>query len=386
MPTLLRPSKAGTWGSEAGCTGSINMQMMFPQTSNPAAAEGVGSHEVAVDLFKYMVTCGNDKCTAHRNATVGTILENKAICSDEMWDCAFIYAQDVASIMRKTHVFGGPNLAVEQHLKIPQVHSECAGTPDCWLYDSRERVLYIWDYKFGRVRVDAFKNWQIMCYLAGVIPLLGVGPADAIDVHIRLVQPRVPRSGGAVDEWVTTSTGLQKYFSTLKKNAIDALSPDALCHSGNHCRYCNARHACQAAKHSAMEGITYASSPMPENITPEGLGTELLILERAHEAIEYRETGVRQQIEALIRRGERVAGYALEPGTGSLKWAHDHTSILELGTQFGHDLQKHDCAMTPRQAIKAGMPEAIVQMYSERIHGKTKLKRDDESQIRKFFK
>lgn len=87
----------------------------------------------------------------------------------------------------------------------------------------------------------------------------------------------------------------------------------------------------------------------------------------------------------MIRRGDRVPFFALESAPGRLAWGVPVGEVLKMGELLGYDLKKPDVPLTPRQAIVAGIDEALVEVYCERQRGALKLTAVDEKQARKVF-
>ena len=123
------------------------------------------------------------------------------------------------------------------------VHSLNEGTVDCFLFDRTGGDLYLWDYKFGYLVVEAFENWQVINYTAGIVELFNIdGIEDQnITVHLRIVQPCAHHVDGPIRTWSVKLSDLRAYFNVLKSNAAIAMSNDSVIRSGSHCVYCTAR-------------------------------------------------------------------------------------------------------------------------------------------------
>ena len=191
--SIIACSAAGIWGKPEGCTGYVGMAQQVPDIGDDLdALEGEASHETGSELVHYAARGVNSTTAAEY---VGEEASNGVLWTEEMFDCAKIYADDVAQVMRSIVVFGGPNFGNEERVYCPKVHEKSFGTTAQFLYDDRSDggTLYVWDYKFGHEVVEPFENWQLMNYVSGIIEdrcnITNWDPS-LIKVHLRIVQPR----------------------------------------------------------------------------------------------------------------------------------------------------------------------------------------------------
>lgn len=187
MPhSIIVPSSAGIWGPPDGCRGWPLMNQLFPELEDRVeSAEGTASHDVGESLIGFAARGLTPKAEEY----VGGQAKNGVVIDQDMYDGARLYADDVRAVMSRSSCFVP---VVEQRVHAPRIHSEAWGTPDCWLFDERNGVLYLWDYKFGHLIVEAFENWQLLVYLCGILDQLDIdGYQDQrIRVEFRIVQPR----------------------------------------------------------------------------------------------------------------------------------------------------------------------------------------------------
>ncbi len=363
------------------------MSQQYPETEDgEEARNGEASHEIGAYLI-------NDHCTGPtvRSADkfVGKQAANGVIFTDEMYEVAKEYADNVGDVMRKISVFGGPGYGVEKRLIMPQIHDKSFGTTDAFLFNTVSADLYVWDYKFGYEIVEAFENWQSINYVNGIIKLLPTiknWDPTAVKVHIRIAQPRAYHRDGPIREWVVTLAELQPYFDTLSANAHIALSDQATIHPGKHCKHCTARHACPASLQYGLSLYELAMSPTPIELSPEALGVQLAIIRKAVKQLEYLQTGFEEQATAVIKRGGLVPNFIVEMGTGRLAWNKPKAEIIKLGQLLGVDLKKDDEPITPTQAKKLGIDDAVINAYSDKPKTGLKLVEDDCSKARRTFK
>lgn len=360
----VKPSAAGQW---IKCPGSIIMRERFPETGrSESAEEGTAAHWVASEMLQ------------GRISEVGQTAPNGWQIDQDMVDGAKIYCQSIMS-------FEGLR-TIEQPLNCPSVHESCFGTPDCWVWNPNTRELHIFDYKYGFGIVEPRENWQLLCYASGAIAKLGypVGQIDQhVTVHLHIVQPRAYHVlGPHRSRWISGGA-LRGYTNKLEQAARLALSDNPQVCSGEHCRYCSARHACPAAQKDALAWIDYAS---PQELPPEALAVELQILRRAATAIQNRLTGLEGQAIGLIQSGQYLPGWSLENGKGRQVWKSPHAEIIAMGQMFGIDLAKPPEAITPVQAKKAGFDPEMIRQFSETPISGLKLVPTDKSIASEVFR
>ncbi len=370
--SILAPSNAGTWGSPNGCTGSVFMTQVFPDVDGPEAIEGREVHDL---VARALILLQSDP----RN------LEGFK-CSDEQYEAAAMVCEDVMNT-RDSQENGF--FAVESKTAAPRIHAESYGTIDSYLLTwsgSKNRELWIWDFKYGYGIVEVFENWQLINYAAAIFDEHGIDGFDDqnLTVHFRIIQPRAFHQAGPIREWTISGSDLRAYFNVLKTNAEKAVSDDATTHSGPHCRYCSARHACRTALDSGMQLYELAHKSTPQELTPEALGVQFGIVKRAREQLEYLETGLEQEMVGRIRAGVRVPGFHMETGRGRERWARPVSEVRALGDLMGVSLGK-DEVVTPFQARKLDIDNSIIDDYVETPTKGVKLVRDDMSSARMVF-
>ncbi len=134
-----------------------------------------------------------------------------------------------------------------------------------------------------------------------------------------------------------------------------------------------------------MAAVAYTNTMDRVNLPPHAVAVELRILDAAAELIEARRTGLQQQAMSLIKSGKPVPGFEIEHPTGNLKWDKPVGEVLAMAELAGITIQKPMNAITPTQAIKAGIPAAIVDVYASRPPGKAKLSPVSMTHTRKIF-
>lgn len=309
---------------------------------------------------------------------VGTSAPNGILITDEMLDGAELYVDTVRSM-----VPDGVKLYVEDKLMMSNViHDANWGTPDTFAI--APSVVWLFDYKYGHRYVEEFENWQCIDYVAGIYQALQGKVPDSTVVHITIVQPRVFNRGKPVRTWTTTIGALKPYWAKLAAAAPMAMCDDAPCVPGDWCEFCNGRHACEALQRTALAATDQAFSSIPLVLPPLAAARELRSMQRAATMLEARITGLQQQLLDLCRAGVNVPHYSIERAQGRQRWIRSVPEVIALGQMFGLKLDKPS-TITPKQAIKAGVPAGVVAQMSDEPLGEWRLVEATTDKARKIF-
>lgn len=375
--SVLSPSSGHIWGAEKGCTAHVKMVQMYPEPEdNTAAAEGVASHEVGEQRIRAGVGW------SHNPIIEGDIAPNGVVITDEMIENAEIYSTDVLKTYNEMQDKTLVKIGVEDKGFITNIHPECFGTKDCWMYDTVAHVLYIWDYKYGHRFVEVFENIQGILYAAGLIEQLKL--SDDCKIVFRIIQPRSYSSEGPIREWSVTVDQLMPHFERLKEKAIEALSDGMTMTTGKHCRDCYPRFACEPALIAGMGLYEVAAKPITHKLSEGAMGLQLNIINRAMKQLKSLKEAFEGQIEATIKQGKGVPGWTLKSTVGREEWIKPIEEVLSLEDLFGLEIKK-PTAITPNQARKKGLPEDILKQYAGRNKKGTKLVEDNGLKARKAF-
>lgn len=282
---------------------------------------------------------------------------------------------------------------VERTLPAPDIHPECGGTSDTYGWGFEAWTLHVIDYKYGHGFVDAFENWQALCYVsAAVSEALAAGtitPDDEgrIIVVITIVQPRNYHPSGPVRTWRVPLIELRSYFNILRHSAAVALSDKATTQVGDYCLYCPANYACTTLHASAQRVVDLSGVPLPFDMTPAQLSHLLRIYEQAKDALDAAIDGLAEQGLSMLRAGKALPFHASEYGEAREKWNDDDAvaQVIALGKLLGKNLEKPIEAVTPNQARGMGLDPELIKGFSHRPPGKLKLVPFDNKQTRKIF-
>lgn len=365
----LAPSRAGRWGP-GRCQGSAAMEARYPEDEeSEAAREGTAAHHYATEALQ------------GRLLAVGSVAPNGFPINREMIESAEQFLTDI----RDTLASATPGLTprIEERVDAQKtIHPDCWGTPDVYILDFPRRSLHIWDYKYGHRYVDAFKNWQMLVYACAILESEGVEDWRGWRITLTIAQPRNYAPEGTLREWYLSGDSLYDYAKRLAEAARLAAYPDAPLQTGEHCRDCNAAHACPALQNVAMLAVDLSYRQTPIDMPAAAVGIELRILAMAAERLKARKDALEEHAIGLIRKGQAVPHWTMGRTQTHRKWKEPDADIIAMGHVFGANLAK---AMTPAQAIKAGIDATVIEQYSERPPGSLKLVSVDDDAAEKAF-
>ena len=373
--SILPPSSAAR---RVACPGSRLLEMKYPDTEqSQAAREGEAAHWVASEMLKNTIMMV-DHLFSYSNPA-----PNGERVTFEMIEGAQLYVdtlRDAVGMDITTDIFH-----IEERIDMPSIHPDAWGTPDCWVVNRGH--LHILDYKYGFGFVEVFENWQLIAYAAGVLEKLKInGIADqSFPVTFYIVQPRSFHRDGQVRTWSFMASDLRPYFNRLRDAEHASMAVNALCRPNPECTFCRGRHACEALQRSSLSAVDVSTVNTPFDLNAQQTGGELRYLKRAADLLDARITGLSEQALSMIKRGERVPGFKAEASAGREIWKKSAEEIITLGAMMNVTLAKPLDVITPKQAVKAGMPEEIVKTYSDTPRGAIKLIAEDESASRKVF-
>lgn len=370
----LAPSSAFRRGR---CPGSRALEARVPQAETPEAAEGHAAHE----LSAHLVLTGE-------LLPVGYLCSNGVPVDQEMMDGAQMYAEDIFG--RIGEGFNRDWLIVEQRVTMANlIHPECNGTPDARYVDRARKRIRVWDYKYGHGYVEAHENPQGIEYLAGAIETdLGGWPEDDQEwtFEFTIVQPREYGRLGPIRRWCGKLTDLRahfNYWSGREAAAMDHLAPTIA--GPVQCKNCSAITTCEANQRYVSQLADYVAGNTPFDPPPSVVGAELTMLKRIEQMLSARIAGLEAVAGAQIGTGLSVPGWHFERGQSRLKWSKPAAEVIAaMQLMYGKDVSKPDC-ITPTQAIKLGIDEAVISQYSERPPGALRLAPINYTELKKAF-
>ena len=347
---LLAPSSAAVWSV---CPGSVQMKQMMPAEAqdNAAAMEGAAAHWVAEQILRDAVE-NEGVSAASFDHLLGNTDPAGTIITKEMIEGAQLYVDYIHGLDIPFTEYW-----IEDHVEIPDIHAECAGTPD--FYGLTADVLHIVDYKFGHGNVEVFENKQLLCYYSGILSFLCPSDQD-IKVVFHIVQPRSYSGDGPIKTWEASATALRPLVNELSTAAHAAMGATPLTVSGNQCRYCPARHSCESSRQAAASAIEYQNEAVPAPLTDDALAYELPVLLNAIKALQYRADALNDEAVARMGAGTPLFGLTMKQTYGHRSWTTDFDTIQNMGKMLNKDvdLAKAPALVSPAEAEKRLMKAA----------------------------
>lgn len=371
--SILPPSSAARRNQ---CTASTMLEARYPQPESPEAVEGTTAHWAVAESL------------AGRLVDVGDLAPTGQYLTAEMIEASDLMFDDVS---RELALYGlKPEQGViEQAVRIPRVHAQSWGTPDyrIWLQAPPRRPrLLLYDFKFGHRFVEVFENDQCIEYVAGVLEELPHGLTDMeVDVTVKIVQPRAYHKDGSIRAWHFKGSDIRALVNIASYSAHEALSDTAVTRVGPECRDCQARHACPTLQAAAMTACDVAGAAQPFDLPVAAMALEYRVLQHYRDLLRARSTGLEEQLLALGRTGQAIPGLRIEHGAGRERWTLPDAQVIAAAAMLGVDIAKAPEVMTPKQAVKAGLPSAMLAGLVNTPRGEAKLVTDDGSMARRIF-
>lgn len=370
--SILPPSSAAR---RIQCTASTTMEAKYPEAEeSPDAAAGTASHWAGFEMLQ------------GRSVSVGDKAPNGVFLDEEMIEGADLYVEDIARALAPHGMNPRVHGVAEQRVLIPRVHPQSWGTPDyrAWLPGAH---LVVWDYKFGHRFVDVYENAQLVEYVAGLLvtcPIPNLVDSQ-IKVTVRIVQPRSFHRDGPIRSWTFRADEIRAHINIASNSAHEALGANAKARVGAECRDCKARHACPTLQRAAMTACDVAGAAQPFDLPVEAMALEYRTLRRYGDLLSARANGLEQQLLALGKAGKSTPGLRIEHGAGRERWTVTDEQVIQIGNALGVNVAKVPEAMTPKQAVKAGLPPAVLPGLTNSPRGEAKLVLDDGTLARKVF-
>ena len=381
----LRPSNLDMI---VACPGSVALTATLPEEETLEQQEGTAAHYVCERiLHSYMDPAASVLIS---DDIVGQMAPNGILITEEMWDAATIYTNDILEECNRHGLLRA--LVIEQKVATPDIYPEMAGTPDCWAWDATHGCLYLWDYKYGHRRVEVFENYQMVAYMTGVLRSLGlVNPLAESDIRIvcRIVQPRCYDGGPLISEWKVKPQDLRPLVNTAAHACAVAASPGAPCAPSRHCGDCIGAAYCRALQANVASIADHAGDPVPVEISNSALAYELAVVKDAAKRLAARIDALEVDAQHRISTGGTVPGWALEQGYGRNAWTHDEREVVALGQLMGVDLLDKPKLLSPSKAVdtlkKNKVDPSVISSYYAKPRTSLKLVQDDGSKARQLF-
>jgi hypothetical protein len=365
---ILAPSSAWIWGN---CPGVIERLKGYVEVETKEAREGTAGHWVWDEVLRSYQSSGD---ILSAQSLLGSLAPNGVRIDQEMIDGAKIYLD---LVLKVRHRYGAlQSMLIEHRVSCTEIHQECWGTLDTAIVSGDKAVLF--DYKYGRYSVQAFNNYQLVCYAVGLMALY----PQIKTIDFVIVQPRDFTGAGSIKTWSNvTREDMGFIISKLRTSAQKALGPYSgqELRSGSHCKHCKKILDCPAAKAAGQNAIDVVDSAFEDPVEPELLGPYYDQLKRAYEAIENVLKVTEEDIIAQIKGGDLIPGKYMDMVSTKRRWNEevDDEDIKNTGLMLGFELMgEKPC--TPAQAINKGVPEEVINSMAAR--GTKYILKDDDGQ------
>lgn len=352
------------------CPGSRRMMGLYPQEPTIESQAGDAAHYAGAQILRGQLTCA------------GEVAPNHVTLTDEMIEAAAAYSGHII----ERDGFGSGS--VEGLMNSGALHLDNWGTPDYWCYKPEELHLFVDDFKFGHRYVDERYNWQLINYAALILRHLGLYGDNRVRITMTIHQPRCYHRRGAHRSFTCTLGDLTAHLKQLSAAFRAAMAPDAsVCAADpEQCFDCPGRHSCEAAIAAGYAAVDLAYDGTPLEMSPAALSKEFRVLKRAQKMITARVEGIEQNIMSSIKRGKPVPFFAIAHGAGRTVWRSDAADLGLADVASGYKVAINKPAfITPLQAIKAGVPESVVKMFSHSPGGAAELIEVDEDEAARIF-
>jgi CRISPR/Cas system-associated exonuclease Cas4 (RecB family) len=267
---------------------------------------------------------------------------------------------------------------IEQKIAMPLISEHMFGTPDFFIKSDNHTIVV--DYKYGYGPVEAYENWQLIAYAAGLINTNNL----AQKVSLIIYQPRCYDGKGPVKRWDTTTDHLIPYFNQLRESCREALGDSPRMWAGPHCRYCKARYGCQELYHRVMFITDHINQPFIVDLPSDALAKEIKILRESQQLIKDRLDALEETATEKLRSGGTVPGWGLKNKPGRLNWVKPQSEVIKTALKYGKDVTKIEL-ITPLQAKAFGLPLEAIDELASRGNGKTVLTEVDLREAQEVF-
>lgn len=253
---------------------------------------------------------------------------------------------------------------------------QVAGRADHVYYDGN--TLYVSDFKYGWKIVDVVENWTLISHAVGWMLQTGTLPSQ---VEFRIYQPRPYHPEGAVRSYRMDGNVLkERYCQAL--NILDNLT-DQL-QTSKHCYRCPSMAICPAAQQAGMNAIDVAYKAFDSEPTNDQVEFLMQETQKAMETLKQNLNAYEELTLNRLRSGQRFKNYQIQQDLGRVTWRDDITPEL-IEAMTGVDVSKRTLP-TPKQAMKAGIPEEFVKSLTTRPNKGVKLVRANANeQAAKLF-
>lgn len=321
----LSASGSSRW---INCTPSIvfEEQHGVENKSSIFADEGTLAHEIAQTMFEFRVGIINHDSYYSRMQS----FRANELWYDGMEDEVLEYVNYVFSISEKSEYC---ELFSEERVSYTEYVENGFGTTDNAIvihHDSDMSIseLHIIDLKFGKgIPVSAVDNSQLKLYAYGVYSKYSL-QYNIQNIVLHIGQPRLKN----YSSWELTPDELILWLeNTVKPAAEKALIGEGEFKTGDHCKFCRAKHKCRAMQNQYLEMAKL------EFADPNALSEdEVFEMLSKSSAMKSWLSSIEEYALNQALKGLAVKGYKLVNGRSNRKWSDEQkveSILLDSGLE-----------------------------------------------------
>jgi hypothetical protein len=303
------------------CPGSIRLTEGIDDVPSIFAAEGTAAHDLAA---RHLAAQTDAFDSIGEKILVAGHMEAFEV-DEEMMDAVQVYLDCV-----NTDKTPADELYVEHRFSLESVYPGMFGTSDAVLLQPKQRLLRVYDFKYGKgVAVEAENNPQLTYY--------GLGSALVFqgfdEIELVIVQPRALHPKGPIRRWRMSVLDLLEFQADLQIAAQKTEDPNSALKAGDHCQFCLAKGFCPELKAAAQSAALIEFTAMgantpaaPNFLTPE----QIALLLRQSDIVEQWINAVREFAHAALTSGERIPGWKLVAKRANRVWRDELDAAMTL--------------------------------------------------------
>lgn len=314
----LRASLCHKWYN---CTGFLVLPELTINEDLSYAEEGTKAHKILEDLLLMKQIEGHE----------------------EIKNCA-------SYILSKSTT--DSSMYIEKKVYLHHIHPNLSGTLDCVIVSPKDKMIHLFDLKYGAYReVEAENNLQLLFYLSGIKNNLNLHSQYKAVFYI--LQPR-SKEGRYIKTWSPTLTVLREFEYEIRNIVYDVLNGITKEKVGSHCEYCKSKIFCNTFKKQVKN-----TSVLVDNLSL----TELEELYLLNKPIEKLFHDVKMTLGYLLRADEAVLSkFDVSSGRKILKWRNT-SKIEKLVSHIPHAFD----VISPARFIKSCFYESLDTELKEKI-------------------
>lgn len=345
------------------CIGSRLMPAALPPDhDHEARDEGIAAHWTAQQMHK------------GQEIPIGTRAPNGYIITADMIEHVLTYidALEPSGTMEVDCTFSSDTY--ELRARADHIVWECHPNDQ----HQSAYILTIDDFKYGWRLVSPEHNWTLIAYAIGWCIKHQETPATII---FRIHQPRPYHPDGPMREWRISYEELLRLHAQINNRLRN---PTNELVTSPQCAKCHALADCPTAREASMNAIDASGVAFSDTLPDHVLAYELDVLRQAQTVIDNRAEALEELMTHKIKMGGVINGWHLKPRYAQTRWKPGMTGQA-LSAATGVNLLK-DGVVTPAEAKRRGVPEAVVTALTERPPIGSKLERIDADAVgRKHF-